>query len=278
MSTSFGYLEKLERIGGNLTSEIDAHREQNHLLETATSCNICNNTQFKLIKSKLRSGTSQFKVYQCLSCEHIQLFPKPTPEEDKAFYDRNQQDISTGKDINIEKLRQNNRFDSNRHVKLLEKLIPHNDNTRILDIGTGYGFFLEECIRKGFEEITGIEISDDRRALAKKITHKPIMDFDFNNPNDEKLGQYDVITLFHVLEHMQAPISFAKNISAYLKPPEGFFICEVPNVEEFLLNTCPAYHDFYWIRAHLNYFNSKVLSFVLKKAGVASQIKPVGNC
>jgi hypothetical protein len=42
---------------------------------------------------------------------------------------------------------------------------------------------------------------------------------------------------------------------------------EVPNADELMLQNCKHYNEFYWIRAHLSYFNGKTLGRVLKKAG-----------
>ena len=41
----------------------------------------------------------------------------------------------------------------------------------------------------------------------------------------------------------------------------------MPNVREMLLDNCKEYNDFYWIRAHLNYFSDVTLLDCIKKAG-----------
>jgi hypothetical protein len=66
---------------------------------------------------------------------------------------------------------------------------------------------------------------------------------------------------------MSGPIRFLINISKLLNSG-GVFICEVPNVNELLLETCAAYNDFYWIRAHINYFNANSLLACFQKAGI----------
>jgi 2-polyprenyl-3-methyl-5-hydroxy-6-metoxy-1,4-benzoquinol methylase len=202
-------------------------------------------------------------VYQCGHCGHIQLLPKPTPEEDKAFYDNNLQDKHREKKIEYEQLEFNQQADTHRHTDLIETLIPK--TASILDIGAGYGFFVKECYRRGYEKVKGLEISDERRAIAQTYTPAEIMPFDVNEGAD-RIGRYDAITLFHVLEHASDPIPFLKQIGLLLKP-SGLLICEVPNVEDLLLGNSPAYHDFYWIRAHLHYFNGKTLTMAFRQAG-----------
>jgi predicted SAM-dependent methyltransferase len=62
------------------------------------------------------------------------------------------------------------------------------------------------------------------------------------------------------------PVEFLKRLKTFLKP-SGLLICEVPNVDELLIKECPPYNDFYWIRAHLNYFGKKTLDNCFMQAG-----------
>jgi 2-polyprenyl-3-methyl-5-hydroxy-6-metoxy-1,4-benzoquinol methylase len=190
--------------------------------------------------------------------------PKPSENEDKAFYDKNMQDKLRQKAIDYEKLRVNNAFDTNRHIAQIKQLTK-NRKDRILDIGAGYGFFVDALFRAGFKNAKGIEISRERREMARLHTQVPILDTDINDERKD-IGTFDIITIYHVVEHMANPIEFVKNARKLLAP-KGIVVIEVPNSEELLLETCGAYNDFYWIRAHLNYFTKKPLVSCLKKAG-----------
>lgn len=228
------------------------------------NCNLCNSQEFKLIKSELRDDKGNYKVFKCQACSHIQLLPRPIEKKDKEFYDRNLQDKNRQKEIDYEKLKINNQFDTARHVRFIQELCK--DTTcSILDIGSGYGFFVNELCRCGYKNVTGIEISEERRNMALAHGNTHIINFNVNKP-DRGIGRSDVITLFHVLEHMANPILFLKNIKPLLNK-EGIFICEVPNVREMLLENSREYNDFYWIRAHLNYFSDRTLSDCFRKAG-----------
>lgn len=228
------------------------------------NCNLCDFQEFELVKSELRDDSTKYKVYRCKNCGHIQLLPKPAEDEDKNFYDKNLQDKNRKKEIDYEKLQINNLFDTKRHIRFIQSLCK-DTNCNLLDIGAGYGFFVNELHNSGYKNIIGVEVSDERRELAINNSAVQIIDFDVNRP-DKDIGRFDVITLFHVLEHMSDPILFLKNIKN-LTNTGGIIICEVPNVREMLLDNCKEYNDFYWIRAHLNYFSSKTLLDCLKKAG-----------
>lgn len=238
---------------------------KNENTQIKNSCNLCRGEKLDLFKSKLRDEKEKFKVFRCEKCGHIQLFPKPSEEDNKEFYDKNLQDIRRQKEISYEKLLANNKFDTDRHVNLIKELTNNDINSSILDIGAGYGFFVDALTRAGYKNVTGIEISIERRQISMQHTNVAIIDFDINNPNID-IGTFDVVTLFHVLEHIDDPIKFLKNIYKLLNK-NGILVCEVPNVREILLDVCKEYNDFYWIRAHLNYFSSTTLLDCFKKAG-----------
>lgn len=227
-------------------------------------CNLCNSKEFDIIKSELRDDKLRFKVFRCAVCGHVQVLPRPTEEEDRLFYDENLQDKHRKKEINYEKIRINNLFDTDRHVRLIQSL-RKDINSTILDIGAGYGFFVNELYNNRYKNVFGIEISKERREIAIDYGMVPIVDFDVNKP-DRDIGKFDVVTLFHVLEHMAAPIIFLNNILNLIKP-DGILICEVPNIRELLLGNSTEYNDFYWIRAHLNYFSRETLYRCIKSAG-----------
>jgi 2-polyprenyl-3-methyl-5-hydroxy-6-metoxy-1,4-benzoquinol methylase len=227
-------------------------------------CNLCGHDRFKKVADKLRD-TSDYKVYKCMSCGHVQLLPRPTASENKRFYDEDRQEKTIRKKVNLENLRTNFRHDIRRRVEFMRNRFPK--NKMILDLGCGYGFFLEEMAQLGYK-IKGIEISKERRELAKKVTNIPIFDINVAEPNVRvTIEPVDVVTLFHVLEHIAYPITFCKNIKQKLLKKGGCLVVEVPNVNELMLKACPAYNEFYWNRAHLNYFSEETLKKVLEKAG-----------
>lgn len=227
-------------------------------------CNLCNSHEFELVKDELRDDKTKFKVYKCNSCGHIQLLPRPKKEEDRKFYNGNLQDKSRGKEIDYEKLRGNNMFDTSRHVKLIQELCT-DFSSSIVDVGSGYGFFVNELHRAGYKNVIGVEISEERRKIAQRNSLVTFIDYDVNMP-DKDIRKYNIVTLFHTLEHMADPVVFLQNIKKLINQ-DGIFICEVPNVNEMLLANCSEYNDFYWIRAHLNYFSRDTLSMCLQRAG-----------
>ncbi|HKI90570.1 MAG TPA: class I SAM-dependent methyltransferase [Draconibacterium sp.] len=98
-------------------------------------------------------------------------------------------------------------------------------NGQLLDVGTGTGFFTNEMKRHGWQ-VTGTEKSSDARAFAKK-------EFDLDLLPVEALfnlgkKQFDVITLWHVLEHIH---QLNENMNTFygLLKNNGRLIIAVPN-------------------------------------------------
>jgi len=223
-------------------------------------CIICNYRKSEIISQKTRDSDSQ--VVKCNSCSHIQLYPLPLAKEDKSFYNQDLQSKDVFKRINILDLEKRSTVDTKRRVDFIRR--EFNNNESLLDVGSGYGFFIKAIGDAGFKT-TGLEISSARREISKSITNIPLQSKAITGPNKTK-NQYDIITLFHVLEHIKDPIKLCTDLKSYLQKG-GTLIIEIPNTNHYLLNISKQYKDFYWQRAHISYFTPKTVLTVLEKAG-----------
>jgi len=235
-------------------------------LITQKFCIICRNKKFDLISSHIRDS-NKHKVIRCVKCGHVQLCPVPTPEEDKKFYDKQLQDAGIKYFFKLSELGRLSAPDVDRRAALIRKLI--RKNKKILEIGSGDGFFLERMTQYGYD-IVGIEVSEQRRKNSKKITKAKVLDIDLieHVPN---IGKYDSILLFQVLEHIRDPVIFLKNISKLLYP-HGNVIVEVPNFNDFQIKLNQSYKIWQLQRAHIHYFTPVTLKRVFAEAGLRHKI------
>lgn len=132
-----------------------------------------------------------------------------------------------------------------REIKVLRKA-----NGKLLDIGCGFGFFLDKAKKKGFETY-GLDISQYAISKVNKNHHVVVLDvsqkkFPFKN------NFFDAITLDHVLEHVPNPVFVLKEIRRILKP-KGLLFIEVP-----IRSRWPTH------KTHVSYFNKISLSFILE--------------
>jgi len=224
-------------------------------------CIICNGKKFKRISPKVRDS-NKHKIVKCQKCQLLQLFPMPSIKEDKEFYDENRQSKNIGEPHDLKIMRENSLADTKRRARLILKEVPK--GKEVLDIGSGYGFFLEEMRNCGYN-VTGIEISKEKRQISSKVTRAEVLNVNLYEKGIN-LPRFDCITLFHVLEHIREPILLLKIIKKHLTK-NGKLIIEVPNADDMLLDNCKEYRDFYWQRAHLSYFKAKTLKKAVKKSG-----------
>lgn len=222
-------------------------------------CILCNYSKLKIISPTVRDSKNHC-VIKCMKCKHVQIFPVPTPDEDKKFYDEDRQAKNTNYQGSTSRLKQKTEEDVLRRADLVKSITPRKGS--ILEIGSGYGFFLEEMQKQGYK-ISGIEISKERRKYSKKITKVRVLNINLNKKIPD-INKFDTIALFQVLEHIADPIIFLKNIKKLLKP-SGKIIIEVPNFDDFQLKLNKSYSDWYWQRAHIHYFSAKILGQILSR-------------
>lgn len=92
---------------------------------------------------------------------------------------------------------------------------------RWLDIGCGSGEFLEECRHAGYE-VEGVEVSSKSANEAKRagiIIHRALHEVE---------GPLDVVSMWHVLEHLQEPRETLQSVRSLIRP-DGVLCIRVPN-------------------------------------------------
>lgn len=98
-----------------------------------------------------------------------------------------------------------------------EKLIDFSAIQNCLDIGSGYGFFLESLQSKHNVEGTGLELSFEEVQYANEklgVNSK----CGLLSEADLATESFDLVTSFEVLEHVEKPIEFLKELSQFAKP------------------------------------------------------------
>ena len=224
-------------------------------------CILCKNEKFQLISKKTRDS-KKHKIIRCLKCNHMQLWPIPTLNDEKKFYDENLQDKNINDVGSIKRARRKMMPDNTRRAELVSKIITK--RSRILEIGSGHGLFLD-IMKKNGNDIDRFEISKEKRKYSKKVTKVPVLDININE-KIPTVKPFDIVVLFHTLEHIIDPVILLKNIKKLLKP-KGKVLVEVPNCDDFHLGLNKSYKKFYWERAHIHYFNSKNLKTVINLGG-----------
>lgn len=206
-------------------------------------------------------------MVKCRSCGLVYLNPRPDPTTLIQLYTTYHQ--RDGKDERVWARLMEKNF---REVSLLlNRIFP--EKGKILDIGCGYGYFIEIMRDFGWT-VWGIDLSPNTLHFAKKkglnVAKASIDDVAF--PDEF----FDVVTAFYVLEHLPNPLSALKKILTMLKLG-GIIVIRVPHTTPIvrLLSVFKVKNNLYDIPYHLYDFSPKIITLLLKKAGYSLiQVKP----
>ncbi len=134
---------------------------------------------------------------------------------------------------------------------------------KILDVGCGPGHLLsaiDGCHKKFGLEISDLCIGHIKRHYPEITVRKGTLDSCPDLPDD-----FDIIVLYHVLEHLENPLAVLNSIRALLKD-SGSLILGTPNIGGFCARRFKG--NFRLLgHPHLSLFNEKTLTAMLAKAG-----------
>lgn len=150
-----------------------------------------------------------------------------------------------------------------RRRKFLTIFPPWTGAGRLLDVGCGSGRFLRQMGLVGWQ-VAGIEF--DAEAAAKARTVAPIV-FE-GDPADARFApeSFDVITAFHVIEHLPRPLPALRNMVRWLAPG-GLIIVEVPNAGGLGARLFGAYWSGFDYPRHLTHFTPETMGALVERAG-----------
>lgn len=150
-----------------------------------------------------------------------------------------------------------------RYEELLDGFEKYRKTGKILDIGCGYGFFLEVAKEKGWE-VYGCELSKDAVAECEKKGIKMHFGDISTSPFDP--GTYDVIVSIEVIEHLIDPNPYLKSSFDLLRSG-GIFYVTTPNFDSYLRYRLGPQYDVIDFPNHLGYYTKKTLRDVFERKG-----------
>jgi len=221
------------------------------------ACILCGSCNREIMQS-----CGRWTIYRCTGCGLGVLDPQPRKEELSALYDREY--FASQYDTGVEP----DSPEFNRWLDLLEHRVRFfrrlKRRGRLLDIGCGNGYFLALCRKRGYE-VRGTDVSAWAAGYASsklgiEVTVAETEDLAF--PPES----FDIVTMWHTLEHMRKPDELLSNISRWLKR-DGILVIEVPNYAG-----TDARHDgegwIGWqVPFHLYHFTPDALAKLLEKKG-----------
>ena len=183
--------------------------------------------------------------------EMLETFPQPFVEKLPEYY--KSEDYISHTDA------RRNSFEKVYHLikgialKRKLKLITEVSESRrtLLDVGCGTGDFLQIAANSGWK-ISGIEPNDQARDIANKKTNGAVLNTDLISKFEPH--SFDVITLWHVLEHLSDLDQQFSTFKKLLKP-DGALIIAVPNYKSFDAELYKSFWAAYDVPRHLWHFS-----------------------
>jgi SAM-dependent methyltransferase len=209
----------------------------------------------------LQNKPGIFRLSQCQACGHIFQNPMLT-DAGLAHYYEDFYSGHFGQSVKARLAAQTDRY----RARALSLKGLHQPQCW-LDVGTGYGHFCLEALKIWPDvEIDGLDQSDAiEDALAQGwISHA--WREDFANLEVEDEDRYDVVSMFHYLEHCRDPKA-ELSAAARVLQPGGVFIVECPDPESKLGKVLGRFWLSWFQPQHLHFLSVGNLSALLQDAG-----------
>jgi cyclopropane fatty-acyl-phospholipid synthase-like methyltransferase len=211
---------------------------------------------FLALKDYSVSGENFELIYNS-EFEMLETFPKPSLEKLPSYYESEDYISHTdAKKSFTDKLYQFVKgYALKRKLRLINSF--ETDAKTLLDVGCGTGDFLLTCKTNGWN-VVGVEPNAKAQKITKdKLQTKTV----FKDVNEINSKQFDVITLWHVLEHVPNLDEYILKLKSLLKP-NGVLVIAVPNYKSFDAKHYQSFWAAYDVPRHLWHFSQKSIQLL----------------
>jgi 2-polyprenyl-3-methyl-5-hydroxy-6-metoxy-1,4-benzoquinol methylase len=180
------------------------------------NCDLCGSSEKKLITIE-----ENYPISVCLKCNFVYVNEIPEVENGKVlgeYYEGSEAEIEAGK-LRYEAV---SKF-------LIEEINRHTAKGKLLDVGCGYGFFLLEAQKNGWE-VFGTELSEIAVSYANTKQNLPNVFYTDLSGNVFENQKFEAINLTNVLEHVPSPTKTLLDCKKILSD-NGVLTIRVPNMD-----------------------------------------------
>lgn len=191
-----------------------------------------------------------------------------TVEYDQTYFEGGRRDIGYGAYLAQEDWRMEKARRQVRQVAAVADLIgrPVPTNPRLLDVGSGYGFFRKAAEQRGWVH-QGIEISPFAAEVSQATFGFPSFVGDVDAFAAASDGGFNVVAMWDVLEHLRDPLDGLRTLATLLRN-DGLLVLRTPNLDSLEREIFGArYHSFK--SEHLFYFGPHTIVEILQRAGLS---------
>lgn len=253
-----GLLEEYNRLSEQDSRDIFTNCEMD-----IQACPACRSTRYN--EYCVKDG---FSYVCCQACETVYMNPRPKSEYFKRYYQSGKSARFWSTDFypKVEAQRKEMIYRP-RVKKIAEKIKSFNLKlpVKLVDIGSGYGSFLDECRDFGLSVAPeGIEPSPDLAGRCREkgfIVHQAML--------EEVQGldeRFDVAISFEVLEHLHNPTDFITAARKILKPG-GLLLMTTLSISGYDFKLLGPKHNNLKPPHHINFFSTHSMELLFKYCG-----------
>ncbi len=230
-------------------------------------CRICGSSDNRKLFTSLNVhgrhllGNEKFDIYECYHCHVLFTDVIPNYQYYRKYYPKNYYETIPNNGLAQLVLSWFNNLGFARRMAIINRFKPTGKN--VLDIGCANGEFLNQ-LPANFERY-GVEVNTDAYLYIKKnypditVYNQKIDSTKFKNNI-----RFDIIVMWHVLEHVDNPNIFFKSIRKILNK-NGVLIIEIPNRDSLGLNIARSSWFHLDTPRHLFFYNYICLKELLRK-------------
>lgn len=210
-----------------------------------------------------------FSYASCNKCNSLFQVPRPNSDEFEEFYQRSESSKYWAEIFfpSVIEIRREKIFKP--RVKSIYEIFFNKDFKikKLIDVGAGFGLFLEEWLklRPNCESIA-IEPNHKMADECRKRGLKVIQDIAENINNLDNFA--DLIVSFEVLEHIDEPLKFIKNLKKMLRPG-GYIFISTLSIDGFDLKTLWDSSEQISPPHHINFLSISGFKALFERAGMS---------
>jgi 2-polyprenyl-3-methyl-5-hydroxy-6-metoxy-1,4-benzoquinol methylase len=229
------------------------------------TCPLCRKSNLRLHLSTTDYSISKepFDLFRCGDCDFI--FTQNAPDEAHIGKYYESDDYISHSDTKrgvVNRLYHVARdFMLSQKWNLLRRL---SDGKKLLDLGSGSGYFLNFMKSKGYA-VAGVEVSDSAVTFSKERFGLDVRSpLEFLTNYGEK--NFDIVTMWHVLEHLHDSDAYLQQVHKILKT-NGLLVIAVPNCSSYDATHYQKFWAGYDVPRHLWHFTPKTLRTIADRNG-----------
>lgn len=224
-------------------------------------CPLCGVNKYYFIFEKLPNFPGA-AIVKCNNCSHVYTLLTGEPDKDELYNDKVYKIVDTRKSL-FDKILT---WEYSRVLKRIHEF--KSAKGLILDFGSGKGKLAGLAKENGWQ-IKGVETAKERAEYSRKVYDLEVST-DYYSTGRIYNDYFDVLTMFHVLEHLPSPQILLTELVKHNLKKDGLIVIEVPNIKSWQASIAGRKWMHLDIPRHISHFTPATLEQVGQQSGLVT--------